>query len=110
MSKLLFFLSLYISVVSWSIVNFFCRWQHMSAPSCLLWQYGDDRSSAEHRSRWTKEGNQLDVATVVFHVNLKLFLFAFHDCIKDKDGRTPLHWCTNNKDPKSIEIILEKVT
>ena len=29
--------------------------------------------------------------------------------MQDKDGRLPLHWCTNNKDPKTIEILLDKV-
>ena len=28
---------------------------------------------------------------------------------QDKEGRLPLHWCTNNKDSKCIELLLEKV-
>ena len=29
--------------------------------------------------------------------------------LQDFEGRTPLHWCTNNPNTKCIEILLDKV-
>lgn len=35
---------------------------------------------------------------------IKHFFFA-----QDFDGRTPLHWCANNNDSQTIDILLDKV-